>query len=269
MSRAVALLAAPAARRARVDGRAGEVEIALRSGAYITVGLDWVLLAQAGSAFGPLSLAVRSPGQLAFVPGTPVQVGGKHLVVGDATVSLEWMRERPPLSLSPAAATPARAITEVLATIADELPRPPAYLHEGLDALSAGSSDAAVRSLAGRGEGLTPAGDDVLAGYAAWHATLPDGRAGASTAGEPLVSELAAPRSSPLGLAYLRCAERGELVDAGAELSIAIGAGSAVAARAAIARLRAWGASSGSALAWGILAGAAATTGTVPPACQA
>ena len=78
----------------------------------------------------------------------------------------------------------------------------PATLRPGLAALEQGALAPAIRLLAGRGDGLTPAGDDVLAGYAAW--TL--------AAGEPAtLSALAAPRCSPIGLAYLRCAERGEV----------------------------------------------------------
>jgi hypothetical protein len=57
-----------------------------------------------------------------------------------------------------------------------------------------------------------------------------------------------------LGLAYLRCAERGDLPDPGARLLAAICAGSAEDIRVACRRLREWGASSGTALGWGITA---------------
>jgi hypothetical protein len=106
-----------------------------------------------------------------------------------------------------------------------------------------------VRLLAGRGEGLTPAGDDALAGYVAWR----------RDAGRPVaISPLAEGRSSPLGVAYLRCAERGELPDAGAYLLAALDAVSPRRAIAAAIGLREWGSSSGAALIWGISAGARA-----------
>jgi hypothetical protein len=75
-----------------------------------------------------------------------------------------------------------------------------------------------------------------------------------------LLSALAAGRASPLGLAYLRCAELGELPDAGARLLSAIRRGSAVDALASVDRLRDWGASSGVALGWGIVTAALAIT---------
>jgi hypothetical protein len=61
-------------------------------------------------------------------------------------------------------------------------------------------------------------------------------------------------RSSELGLAYLRCAQRGELLDAGSLLVHAILRGDAPDALAAVPLLRGSGASSGTALAWGIVA---------------
>jgi hypothetical protein len=139
-------------------------------------------------------------------------------VVGDQTVSLERMRDR-----SCAGVRPSSARVRV------ELPTPPASLVAGIAALTDGRVTDGVRLLAGLGEGLTPAGDDVLAGYAAARLGL-----GAPVAMAPM----AAARASPLGLAYLRCAERGELPDA----------------------LGSWGATSGVGLAWGINAAISSLT---------
>ena len=124
---------------------------------------------------------------------------------------------------------------------------PPVGLAPGLRALVHGRVEQAFRLLAGRGDGLTPAGDDALAGYAAWrHST-----------GRPVaISGLAAGRSSALGLAYLRCAERGELPGAGVALLAALRRGDPAAASAAARNLRRWGASSGDAMLSGIAAGA-------------
>src|SRR3954447_19882822 len=104
--------------------------------------------------------------------------------------------------------------------------------------IGAGDLERAVSELAGRGEGLTPAGDDVLAGYAAWRSAT--------------LSPLAAGRASPLGLAYLRCAERGELPEVVARLVAAIRAGDAESARRRARALSRWGASSGAAMLWGV-----------------
>ena len=63
-------------------------------------------------------------------------------------------------------------------------------------------------------------------------------------------------RCSPLGLAYLRCAERGELPEPVAALMRAIRAGDPVAAERRARALSRWGASSGAAMLWGIAAAA-------------
>jgi hypothetical protein len=129
-----------------------------------------------------------------------------------------------------------RALTAAL----EAAPDAPRELADGLTALRHGDGAA----LAGRGEGLTPAGDDVLAGYAAWrHAD-----------GEPVA--LDGRRCSPLGLAYLRCAERGELPEPVSALLRAIRAGDAVAAGRRARALSRWGATSGAAMLWGIAAAA-------------
>ncbi|MFN8123312.1 MAG: DUF2877 domain-containing protein [Thermoleophilia bacterium] len=101
--------------------------------------------------------------------------------------------------------------------------------------------------LAGLGEGLTPAGDDVLCGLAGWRHAW----------GDPVaVSGAAASRTSPVSLAYLRSAERGELPEAAALVLAAIRAGDAPLAARRAAALRSWGATSGSALLWGMAAAA-------------
>ena len=99
--------------------------------------------------------------------------------------------------------------------------------------------------LAGLGQGLTPAGDDVLAGYAGWMALR----------GTPVeLSALAADRSPPISLAYLRCAERGELPEPAARLLAARDARTFERRARVLAR---WGSSSGRALMWGFAAAAA------------
>ena len=134
------------------------------------------------------------------------------------------------------------------------LPSPPALLLPGLAALTVRRVREAVSLLAGLGEGLTPAGDDVLAGYAAARVTL---------AAPVAPSPAAAGRSSALGLAYLRSAERGELPEAGASLLRAICRGSVTAAQVSASRLRSWGHTSGAALGWGINAAVAQATAPV------
>jgi Protein of unknown function (DUF2877) len=238
MTTARAVFGGTEALRVAGGSRTGVVRFVLRRGAYVQLGSDWLLLAPPDAPFGPLSLAIDRP--LGLGSGVTVAVADGTLQVGEHVVSLDRARPRSPPAIqagrdeSPLAAESVRML----------LPEAPTLLMPGLAALGDGHLPEAVAALAGLGEGLTPAGDDVLAGYAA---TCP-----ALGLAEPSLAALAAERASPLGLAYLRCADRGELPDAGAWLLRAICGGCAEAVRDAVAGLRAWGASSGVALAWGI-----------------
>ena len=95
--------------------------------------------------------------------------------------------------------------------------------------------------LAGRGIGLTPAGDDFLAGIMLW-AWL------AYPAPGPLcraLVEAAAPRTTTLSAAFLRAAARGECDAAWHQLLAALSTGSAAQFAPAVQRVVAHGATSG------------------------
>jgi Protein of unknown function (DUF2877) len=251
-----ALFAAPTALRALSDGRRGEVAVTFRGGAYLRLDRDWVLIAGAGAPFGPLSLALEGAERLAPHPGTPVRMVGEDLLLDGCEVSLRRARVRPCLPLGTEEPAPWGEVAEVTAAVRAELREPSALLMAGLEALASRPEDLrrAAMLLAGLGEGLTPAGDDVLAGYAAWGVA-----AGPAVACAPPLSELTSRRSSPLGSAYLRAAEWGELPDPAARLLSSIRRGSIPAALAALHELRSWGASSGEAIGWGIVAAAPAS----------
>src|SRR5262245_27782418 len=224
-------------------GGFGAVELVLSGGAYLRFGDEWLLVTAPGSPFGPLTLAVAGLERAELRHGQPARFRPGRLAIGPQVVSLARARERRSVA-APVSGPPADVRGWAL-----QGGSPPAELEPGLRALEHGLVARGVRLLAGRGTGLTPAGDDVLAGYAACR----------HSAGKPVeISASAAGRSSPLGLAYLRCAERGELPDPGAELLTALAAPSPRRAERAAVGLRDWGASSGAALAWGIFAGAGA-----------
>ena len=230
MTGARALRVGPGAARALRAGGAGRVEVALDGGGYLSLGADrWVLLAPPRAPHGPLSLHVAGLGPV--VVGAPASVAEGVLVVGEQRVGLERM-------LVPRREAPAPGTWWLEQ---DACPPP---LRPGVDALVRGDLAAGVALLAGRGEGLTPAGDDVLAGYVGWLAA----------AGTPVaVADAATDRTTALSLAYLRCAERGEL-PAAAEALIA--ARDAPAAARSARALRRWGATSGRALMLGMDAAA-------------
>jgi hypothetical protein len=246
--RARALFAGPGASRGLRRGRQGVVALVLGRGAYVRLGNHWLFTAQPEVPFGPLSLAVVELQWDELRPGQAVHAEPGVLLLGDQHVSLERLRERrTPVATRPVRRGAAITVAAVAAAVGVAGP-PPRTLAPGLLALRRGRIRDGVRRLAGRGEGLTPAGDDVLAGYAAWRHSI----------GAPApVTALAADRSSPIGRAYLRCAERGELPDAGAAVLAALHAGDPRAAATAALELRAWGTSSGSALLWGMCAAAA------------
>jgi Protein of unknown function (DUF2877) len=244
VTEARAVFAGPGARRALVDGARGEIALALSAGgAYVRLGSsDWLLLTRPSASFGPLSVTVDGLKRIGLRPGAPASVRGTRLVLGDQVVSCERVRVRSATAPSPAPAG-GGAIASAAAAVRTGLPTPPARLRPGIAALAGRRPADGIELLAGLGDGLTPAGDDVLAGYAATRFAL---------AAPVCLSPAAAERSSSLGLAYLRCAERGELPDAAARLLAAICRGSGAAARAALAPLRSWGSTSGFALAWGM-----------------
>lgn len=196
------------------DGAVGAVEFALHPGGYVRFeDDDYLLVAIPRAPRGPLSLLVTGLHRSPLRPGDRAEVTADELRVGALRVDLTRL----------AAATPAPAQHKGSDPLCwGAAPAPPASLRPGLRALAAGDLPAALACLAGRGEGLTPAGDDVLAGFAAAR----------HAAGRPVSFD--ASRCSPLGRAYLRCAERGELPE----------------------DLSRWGSSSGTAMLWGM--GAAA-----------
>ncbi len=266
---AQALWAGPGARRALAAGGRGTVEFALHPGGYARLGDEWLLLAIPRAPRGPLTLLVAGleAAPLAVSDGVEVELDvrarpaapladerrvsqpvvvqsdGRMLRAGALRVDLSRLA-CPSLALVPPPLSPGWRLA--LTAALEAAPAAPHELSGGLAALRHGNLDPGVAALAGRGEGLTPAGDDVLAGYAGWR----------HACGDPVV--LDGGRCSPLGLAYLRCAERGELPEPVAAVLRAIRGADAVAAGRRARALSRWGASSGAAMLWGIAAGACA-----------
>ena len=232
---AVAIRVGAGAARALADRGEGTVEIALDGGGYVRLGGErWLLLAPERAPLGPLSVLVR--GLLPLRPGAPVAHTGEALEVGELRIELRRAREsggRAPTALR---AGWQAALDAALAAC----PAPPPELETGLATLHGGPP----AGLAGLGPGLTPAGDDALAGYAAWR----------HAGGAPV--SLRSDRCSPLGRAYLRCAERGELPEVAARVLQAIRAGDVRLAAQRARALGGWGATSGSAMLWGMAAAA-------------
>jgi hypothetical protein len=117
-----------------------------------------------------------------------------------------------------------------------------------LRALAAAEASAALELL-GRGDGLTPSGDDVIAGWlVAHHAT---GRSPGQIA--DVVRSYASTRTTSLSASLLRRAVAGETISQGRDLLVALHAGTGV--DATLEALVAVGHTSGAALAVGISLG--------------
>jgi hypothetical protein len=235
--------AGPAALRSLRAGGAGYVAVALRDGGYLELPGGWLLVAPARSPVGPLSVLVDALPDRPFEGGEAVGVEGETLLAGSLRIDLGGVRALAGGPPSPRAVDIGPALEAALAERPCELPE----LRDGLVALRSADHAGAVQLLAGRGPGLTPAGDDVLAGYAAWrHAE----------GGDPVLGDMAAGRSAPLGLAYLRCAERGELPQVAERLLRSVREADVAAAARHARALDGWGATSGTAILWGIAAAA-------------
>lgn len=114
----------------------------------------------------------------------------------------------------------------------------------GLVALPARIAPGTVTELVGRGDGLTPLGDDVLCGWLAAHRA-----AGVPTPAVDDAVRRALPRTTTLSATLLACALLGEVADLAGDYLRALGTPRAAAARTALGGL---GHSSGEGLAHGI-----------------
>lgn len=204
-----------------------------------------------------------------IAPGTVGRLGGGRLHLGGLTAQVRrWWRPRPALRRVAAA-----DLDQAVATLRDQLPVPASVhalelvvpLTRLCDALAAGERPAAVAAadgLLGRGPGLTPAGDDVLAGVLASTQLLaeavgadPTDRLVAVTRDVgAAVAERAGRATTPISAALLHHAARGEVAVPVARLLRSLTGAGALAP--ALDDVLAVGATSGHDLAVGVLAGA-------------
>lgn len=220
----------PSAARALELASRWRVEHAFRQAAYAARGEEVVHLAASSLPLGPLTARLRVWRTL--TPGQWVEVDRRG-----AQVRTWRFPPSAPLSAVAAAIAAARAVL------------PPAALAPGDLADPEHFADAA-RRLAGVGPGLTPAGDDVLAGVLLGLALTGGDVAGAWRAMAPAVRA-----STPIARAYLRAAAGGECAHPVARVLDAAMRGDAEEAVRHAPGLAAWGATTGPALLAGFAAG--------------
>lgn len=228
---------------------------------------------------GILVTAVPDFRGLGLVPGDPVVASGDALRLGGGVVveladAVPWSPRLPATGPGAPAAMALRRwrrrsalAHRIAAALAhprglSTTPGAAAALHAAARAIAAADRPAAAsaaRRLVGLGPGLTPSGDDALAGLeAALHALA-----------HPLAGFLAGAlddldaRTTAVSAAILRHAARGEFAERVHELVAGLLGDDDAAPAGALARASAWGATSGSDGVAGVLAGLDAATGVV------
>lgn len=203
--------------------------------------------------------AAAADGVLANVRhGTNVDLGFGRVAFDNLTVGIgRWWDPRPALPVI----TPDQLRDAIDGTPASVATLESQRLEEALEAWSAEELAAAAKSLVGRGSGLTPEGDDYLAGAVAAIRVL--GEAVGHTRGismlersAPLLARLADARTTTFSAALIRYALRGQVAEpAGRFLRAIAGRGNIEKTHAGLQNV---GHSSGPALAAGIVLGAQA-----------
>ena len=223
------------------EGFAGRVEAVFREGFYVS-GPSGALFAVLGprSWPGPLHLIVE---ELAKLPARhdPVSVSGAVLRAGQLHVRLDRCPRWTPRL--PERLTAASRAWRSLASIADTELAP--VWEVATREARRGDLAAVFRQLQGRGSGLTPSGDDVLAGILLVCAVNPSHRRA--------LSDLASvARTTRLSRAFLRWAAAGQSIQPAHALLDAAASGDRHGMRSAAAALAAVGATSGRALVAGV-----------------
>ena len=207
-----------------------------------------------------LPLAMVSLEQLpAMATDDPVTVGLGSVRIGSRVWQpVRWFDPRPSLPHAPEPAALAEA-SEALWNVNDlEAGVSVVHAWRVAAALAAGDVEP-CRDLIGAGPGLTPAGDDVVAGALAVCGLSGGGPRPRAMEG---LLDHASTATTALSAALLGCAARGQVVPQASEMLRALSGSAAVAP--ALAHLRAVGSTSGTALAIGMVAALAVTSAALP-----
>jgi hypothetical protein len=242
-----ALLAGRGAAEALGSRGEGRVLASFEKACYLDVPAGLVALVAPGVPSGPVHVILDvcpprwEPGAVAQVGPDGINVGGDRI---DCSEMRSWWGELPPPRIvREAGPLIETALDEVVGGNLVPAPRAAACREH----LARGDLSGVVADLAGAGPGLTPAGDDALAGILFARAAL--------GGGVDLVSIARTARTTTLSSAFLLWAARGQALAPAHDLLLAAGRGDAGAARSAAASLGAVGHSSGADFAWGLLQG--------------
>lgn len=230
------------ARRVLAAASRGRVVSVYRRAAYLRFPGGLVALVSGGAPAGPVHL------RCTLLP--PVREGDEVATDGSRLAGRDWALRCDGPVWEGELPDPADLCSR-------HLPEPaPADTVAGADLLApllrAGRLEEVAALLGGRGEGLTPAGDDLVAGVLVV-ARLRWGPA----AQERLLAVAGAVETTEVAGAFLAWAARGQCIAPVHDLLVALAAGDGTAGDRALRRLRAIGASSGRHLAAGLALGLA------------
>jgi hypothetical protein len=222
--------------------------------AYISHGAEIIVVTSRQVAPGPLYVTVDVD-RLSAEEGATARFERDLLELGPHSVTLSsadvWTGGLPdPGRLS----GNREAISAALDPVADQSALNAApysrIADQGMERLGLLDFDGIARSIVGLGPGLTPAGDDALAGL------LVTAVAGGWLApGDWVIDPETARRTTPMSLAFMRCAAAGQAISPVHDVLLAGAAGRATACRAACAELASLGGTSGADIAFGMRAG--------------
>jgi hypothetical protein len=206
----------------------------------------------------PLAMVTTEP-LPAIASTAPITVGEGAVRIGSfAWNPVRWFDPRPSFPRPPQPVALAEA-AEALWNLDDDEVGVPLVLAWRAAAALAGGDPEPCRDLIGAGPGLTPAGDDVVAGAMAGCALS---GAGSSPRGTGMLISHAGVATTALSAALMSCASRGQVVPQASDLLRALAGSGAVAP--ALAHLRAVGSTSGTALAIGLVAALTVTSTALP-----
>jgi hypothetical protein len=241
-----------AARILRIPGR-GRVRAVFARALYLQVPGGLVALVTTEVPRGPLHLRVaRLP---VVVPGCPVRVDAATLQIGAHRCRLHlatWSPRLPSATELTRAHGPARRWLPDLCPALDVGSlRRTRLTDDAVAALHRGSLRMFAAAVGGRGAGLTPAGDDVLAGaLLVAHATYDR-----SPARQRTLRRCADhAQTNDIARAFLACAAQGRCIEPAHDLINGLARADFSAVRSAAEALQRFGSSSGAALMYGIRA---------------
>lgn len=236
-----------AVRVLRVRG-SGRVRASFTRALYLQLPGGLVALTTTTAPRGPLHIRVAALPDVS--PGGPALVDATALCIGESVYALDaprWSRALPTGAALGLARAVARDWLPDRGPALDLGSGKPAVLPEAaLQALRRGALLDVAALVGGRGPGLTPAGDDVLAGV------LLVARALGSGSPRMLLRCAGLAPTNDVARAFLLCAANGRCIEPAHDLLAGLAAADQPAVRSALDNLRAFGSSSGAAVAYGI-----------------